>query len=562
MLFLLRFALVNPAQAESFIINWGYYFPAFSSLLLVVSCLRLVRGSRLKSAVSEYWKAWGVCLLLTVLLHGFEEHRFKVVNDEYALLNTSMSMHAYGLSALARDANMLDGKIEHQEFMADKRSLLFQFLLSLVHDVSGYRPSNAFALNAFLTFALLLLLERILRLTTGSSLLVYGGLLLATSLPLVGWTATSAGYDLLNSVLVYAFILAGIAYLEKPGPARMDCLILVGLLLAQARYESLLYLPGMGCIILLGWRKSRAVTITPIAMVSPLFLIPSFLLNLYMFSDPEILGLLSGPESDTFMSAPLLLQNLQDALAFFILPGSSTLNSPVVFLAGIFGVWFLIHSLRAHRGLSGLKAVSVPLVLVIALSCAIFCIVVMAAHFWGQLTDPLASRFALPVFVLLIPCFVFAVDRIGKRALELCIFAAALLLASAQTAIRIQTDEVPCLNGASRLQHWILESASSMPGRNLYIYQYTTGLVAFEKPAMRSVVANAMPMAVLDSVEKYRYENVFAFGLWRQDPETGANIPIRGVINPDENLFVMERVETHVFTKGFEGRLYRITGLR
>ena len=53
--------------------------------------------------------------------------------------------------------------------------------------------------------------------------------------------ANSGGFDLLNLVMLLGTALAAYSYLRAPNAQRMNTLILMGILLAQSRYESVLY---------------------------------------------------------------------------------------------------------------------------------------------------------------------------------------------------------------------------------------------------------------------------------------------------------------------------------
>src|SRR5450432_4297934 len=87
----------------------------------------------------------------TVLL-VHETFGFKIGMDEIMLLGTSMSMHLDKTVLVPVRGNDIQGTFAILDGMMDKRPLFFPFLVSLLHDLTGYRPANAFVLNGTLTF--------------------------------------------------------------------------------------------------------------------------------------------------------------------------------------------------------------------------------------------------------------------------------------------------------------------------------------------------------------------------------------------------------------------------
>src|SRR3954466_7819233 len=98
------------------------------------------------------WVSVAVVVVGAVILLAHEDFGFKIVMDEIMLLGTSMGMHFDKAALTPLRGNDIQGAFMIVEGIVDKRPLFFPFLLSLVHDLTGYRPANAFVLNATLTF--------------------------------------------------------------------------------------------------------------------------------------------------------------------------------------------------------------------------------------------------------------------------------------------------------------------------------------------------------------------------------------------------------------------------
>ena len=73
-----------------------------------------------------------------------ETFGFKIVMDEIMLLGTSMSMHLDRTVLTPVRGNDIQGTFVILDGLMDKRPLFFPFLASLLHDLTGYRPANAF----------------------------------------------------------------------------------------------------------------------------------------------------------------------------------------------------------------------------------------------------------------------------------------------------------------------------------------------------------------------------------------------------------------------------------
>ena len=82
---------------------------------------------------------------LVLLVH--EKYGFKILMDEVMLLGTSMGMHFDKHPLVPVRAHDLQGAFQLLDGQLDKRPLFHPFLVSILHDLTGYRPENVFALN-------------------------------------------------------------------------------------------------------------------------------------------------------------------------------------------------------------------------------------------------------------------------------------------------------------------------------------------------------------------------------------------------------------------------------
>jgi hypothetical protein len=132
----LGFVTFTPPQAVNVVRHGGYWVVLLAFTLFAWYFFRSLRD------------AW------PELLHLHERHEFKVVADEVVLGSTAMQMHFERQAAVIVRGYDYAGNFTPLNVYVDKRPLVFPFLLSLVHDLTGYRVANVFVLNGLLSLAL------------------------------------------------------------------------------------------------------------------------------------------------------------------------------------------------------------------------------------------------------------------------------------------------------------------------------------------------------------------------------------------------------------------------
>jgi hypothetical protein len=121
----------------------------------------------------------------------------------------------------------------------------------VVHRVCGFRIENAYVVNAALLALGLLLAFEMARRRFGWWA-AFAAPLCLLGVPLTGVTATSAGFELMASVWLLLALLAALDFVRTPDDARFAGMLGAGMLLAQARYESLP--AALLLAVLVAWR--------------------------------------------------------------------------------------------------------------------------------------------------------------------------------------------------------------------------------------------------------------------------------------------------------------------
>lgn len=409
----LGFIGLSVASAEMLVKHYAYYVLLLTFALWCVALARLWSARLPGEAVSrrELLLAGTVIALFSVLAINAEPFRSKVLYDEFVLQSTAFNMHYFRDTAtMVRGYDILGTFLSLDNYL-DKRPNFYPFLVSLVHDLTGYRLANAYGLNAALfpvTLGLAYYLGRQLARQWGGLLAV----LLLGSLPLLGQNATGSGMELLNFCMILAVAALGGAYLRRPDTLRLSALVLGALLLAQSRYESALYVGSVGLIILAGWWRGGAVVLSWPAIVAPLLMLPIALQNKVLNNTRWQWELKEN--QDARFSTDYLVKNLESAREFLLSTTQRYANSvTLTWLGALALVWLVWHLVRRRPALRAVAEDRLALFL-IGLAAVANTVLIMF-YYWSSFSDPMAARFSLPLYLVLAFAVVAAGHALGPR---------------------------------------------------------------------------------------------------------------------------------------------------
>lgn len=389
------FAPLSVRQLSVAIAVSGYWITEVLLLATAAAALILAWPPRMATwrPTRETLATLGLALLATLFLATREEAGFKILFDEPVLSNIALNMHKSreaiitGSSLLSEQAAGVAG--------VDKRPLLFPTLLCNVHDLFGYRPANAFALNIGVTFLLLVALARIARKLTGSRHASWIAILLAAASPPLSHNANGGGFDLLNGLLLAWAVLLLHSFLAAPSARKQTLLLLLAATLASTRYESILYSIPIYLAITWVGKQSGFQHFRPGQAIVPAFYIPvAWVVRTAMMTSEHWSQ--AQPESGVF-GLGFVADNLSQALAYFALPTTAVPNQAFVFLLGCAGLALAV----AQAARKSQQAPAPPKLrggLLFALGLALHFLLLMA-YFWGDFSDPLAARLALPFYL-------------------------------------------------------------------------------------------------------------------------------------------------------------------
>lgn len=407
------FLAVPWQAAEMFVTKAGYYVIAGSFVLFLHALARLARMPRAAAVPltrRERWLTAALIGALTLMGVMAEPYHSKILNDEFVLQSTAFNLHYFRDNATMVRGYEIQGVFVSIGNYLDKRPNFYPFLVSLLHDLTGYRIANAFIVNSLLlpiAYALSFAFGRWLGGWRGGLLAV----LLLGSLPLLGQNATGSGMELLNVVMILTALLLGAGCLRQPDEARVAAFVLTVVLLAQSRYESALYVAAAALVVGLGWVRAQRIVLPWQAILAPLLLVPSALQNKVLSNQPVLWELY---EKTSRFSFDYLGGNLRGAWQFFLNRDAERANSLLLSIAGALALLgCLVLLMRRLR--RAIHAAPAPL----ALAC--FGLVIVANtvlvlfYYWSNFNDPMASRFSLPLHLLLTFAVVIVATRCDAR---------------------------------------------------------------------------------------------------------------------------------------------------
>jgi len=403
-----------PVDTARNLLRFGGYYVILLTFVIWLALLWRAARSRAPGpplARREWLAAGAAIALLTVMALAHETFRSKILYDEYVLQATASNLHFFrDNSAIVRGYD-IGGVFLSIDSYVDKRPIFFPFLLSLVHDLAGYRPANAFILNGGLFVLTLGLIYQVGRQLNGWK----GGLLaviLLGSLPLFAQNATGTGMELLNFCMLVVVMLQAAAWLRQPDESRLSLLVLGTLLLVQSRYESAIYVGPVAGAIVWGWWRARRIILSWPTILAPLLLVPVALQQKVVANSP-VMWELRGTQTTRF-SLTYLTGNLHAAWVFFTSDGLALANSRMITALGLVAV-LIVGGLVVARLRQWREWGPLPSSLLLFGGGIVAITTLMMFYYWAEFSDPIAARFALPFYLLLILCIVVAAAWADRR---------------------------------------------------------------------------------------------------------------------------------------------------
>jgi hypothetical protein len=399
-----------------------WLMPALLAFAALCGAWRLTaRETTLRATAAAMWPGAVLAVVLTAAVFWLVPPEMRVQFDETSLASVSQNMHEQRLAVLTTGALPAPDGLLRLENMPDKRPPLFPFLVSVLHDLTGQRIANTFAVNAALLAIGLFAAFAAARARLGLAAAAAAPLLLL-AVPIVVAAATSAGFELLAAVLFGLVLLAAADFVRRPDSRRWAGFLGIGVLFAASRYESLPVLAGTAALALWAargrWRAdARAVFGTALVpgLVAPL------VLQMLHAGDPDFYPEAAGQPLVSLRHAA------EHLLPFLARAFSPRLDDPLPGLLAMaavaaWGAWLL-----RGRGSRIDAVVAVP---VLAATAATL------AWFAGDVREPISVRLFLPFSCACALAPLLWPAMAGRRAAVALLLAAVVLASLRVDAVR------------------------------------------------------------------------------------------------------------------------------
>lgn len=265
--------LGNDSTGKKLVSSYSYY-----SILAMTGFWVFFMIPFFKDTLRGKWKAALITLMMTVTVFVSIPPKYRVLSDETNLLSVSQSMTFRRDISNVTQAKFYFGNLNVVQGDLPTRPLLFPFLTSLIHTVSGYRYQNVFVLNFIVLFGLLLLTYLSVQPALGT-LSAISACLLLLSIPTLTLSASSGGFDVCSLFFFSLSMVMLYRFLKTPNAQHFGLLMINLIMLSQIRYESIAYVAViLGSLFVLKKIKTDFIlkNHTLIAAI-PFFLIPMLL---------------------------------------------------------------------------------------------------------------------------------------------------------------------------------------------------------------------------------------------------------------------------------------------
>ncbi len=244
----------------------GFYVIFAAYFLLALAWLRDLaeEPTRLftSQAARETWAPLAAALGLMVLATLASPPTFRILNDELYMLGTSLGMYNNHGLLMPEEGLLNYCGYTTFEVRLDKRPMAWPFLVYVGHALRGFHPNNAFLANFVVSTLCLFSLQRLLRRWFGSVVGWVGMLLLGATPIFVLW-ATSGGFEILNILFLILSFLFLDRFLERRSARSFELLVATLVILAQCRYESMVFSVLMFAAAVWARTSSRPATSRP-----------------------------------------------------------------------------------------------------------------------------------------------------------------------------------------------------------------------------------------------------------------------------------------------------------
>ncbi len=523
LLFVINIPLDRAIQAKVF---GGYYFCFVLFLLLVATTYSVLKGLPLRAYLREHRRGLIVVLLAAIGVHLFQPHRMELFNDEPAHQMNAKMMHLERQNSIPEIGYHLAGGIVYLDRNVNSRMYFYPFLVSILHDLTGFRVVNGLALNALIGGLLFLVVY-----LGGNRIYAKGGGVMAVallfSLPLLDEAVTSYGYDATNLLFISAVFLGLSHYAERPNAKFLNWTVILAICAAYTRNESLLYLLPVVLVFWVRFLDHAEANITRIVSVSPLLLLPIPAARIIFEAFMGKL-LLDAPEvsSESLFSLQSIPGNFIQVGQWMFDFSSTVPASPFLAFLGCAGLLALtVNTLSKAVGEQNFKDGDLMFLSFSATAVSAFVFVTLS-WFWSPASGG-ANRLLLPIHLCMAYWGVWFIANTKQSEINfkraILGTALAIFLVAIPTKMRdVRAETRVFAKYAAWANQWVANHADNRP---LYISQINTCFLFHGHPAVGMSRGNSDIDRLSQLIAENYYGELIVFEIEKFDAANGRWVP-------------------------------------
>jgi 4-amino-4-deoxy-L-arabinose transferase-like glycosyltransferase len=357
-----------------------------------------------RAAGRRHWSAAATALILVLLALFASPPDYRILADETNLLGMAQALYEERSCHNPTQAlNFYHGIRRTISSVVDMRPAFYPFLTATAHALTGYRPENAFLVNALAGFGILFLLYLLVQRWYGRFLGITAMLLLA-SFPLFVLYMTSAGFETVNLLFAMILIFAAWRFIGRPQAAAAELMFLTLPLLAQTRYESALAVLCVIPLVVLCLPRAEYARLTWRTVLIPLLFLPVAWLRVITYSQRAF----QVESIDQAFGLNHLWMNLRHALPFFAGSEKAYGMVPLLAVTTVIGlVWMLSDLFCARRRERNYLIFGGFIAMFFALHAT-----ARFTYFWGDLRLQYTSRLGIIFLPVLVCLSIYLLQRL------------------------------------------------------------------------------------------------------------------------------------------------------
>ncbi len=379
----------------------GFYFILISVFLWLIVLIKLKYRHFLPFLKKQY-PGFIVSVVFIVLIFTMSPPFFKILADESNLIGASMSMHKNKTAWIPYQGLNLNYEKFNPATIANKRPILYPFIVSIFHSLIGYSAYNGFVVNficgVFIMFFFYVFISRFYPRD-----LAILSLFILAAIPVFSIWITSSGFEGLNLLFIILFFIAYHRFLVIKDAPSAELLFLTLILLMQCRYESVIF--GIVLLTLLPQliRKDMIKQYSLITFFTPLLIVPILWqrrLFLDLIEPVRMNSNLLKTSAQGFHLQSLLTNFSKNIFTFSGLDPNYGFTL-IVSVLSIAGAYMLIKDSVTR---SSNMASETRYVVLAGTLMLIILFLIYSAYQWGNFNLPISNRLA----IVFLPFLVFA----------------------------------------------------------------------------------------------------------------------------------------------------------